>query len=407
MDDSRWLATTLAVPREPLHPDVPCAEVHAMMAQDETQFAAAVVEDGVPIGLAERNSLMAQFARLYWREVFSRRPITALMDHAPVVVDVSAPIEVVGHRIATEKRAVLNSGFIVTCEGRYLGVGSTVELLRLIAEHAGERTQELGFAYQHINTLNQTLERRIEERTADLRSAHEQLVLKERLSALGQLTATVAHELRNPLGTIRNTLHAIKLSPAAGEPHLSRPLERMERGVVRCDRIIANLLDFTRVRELKLTTTAADAWLAGALAEQRPGDGIALVQKLGAPGCRLRCDTERMRQVVVNLIENAAQAIAQADPAPRQRLITVGTDMRDGDYVVTIADTGPGIPADVLPKVFEPLFSTKSFGTGLGLPLVKQILAQHGGAIAIASEPGNGTRVTLRLPCAVAAQDAA
>ena len=117
---------------------------------------------------------------------------------------------------------------------------------------------------------------------------------------------------------------------------------------------------------------------------------------------RLSFDPERMRRVIINLIDNAAQAMAEKEPGS----VTVRTRADGGAFQLTVEDTGAGIPRDVLSKVFEPLFSTKSFGTGLGLPTVKQIVEQHGGTVEIESEPGAGTRVTVRLP-ALGAQEMA
>jgi signal transduction histidine kinase len=220
------------------------------------------------------------------------------------------------------------------------------------------------------------------------------LVRKERLSALGQLTATMAHELRNPLSAIRNTLFAVKETAANKGIDLERPLTRVERSVARCDRIINDLLDYTRVKELHLAELAPDPWIEEVLSEQRLPAGIELERRLDAD-CMIAIDPERVRRVLINLIDNAAQAMPED---ARERKITVTTALLDdGHCEFAVADTGAGITADVLPKVFEPLFSTKSFGTGLGLPMVKQIVEQHGGTITITSEIGKGTRVTVRL----------
>ena len=237
------------------------------------------------------------------------------------------------------------------------------------------------------------LARRVEERTAELKAAHGELVRKERLSALGQLTATMAHELRNPLSAIRNTLFAVKETAANKGVDLERPLTRVERSVARCDRIINDLLDYTRVKELHLAELVPDPWIEEVLSEQRLPAGIELERRLNAD-CTIAIDPERVRRVLINLIDNAAQAMPED---ARERKITVTTALVDDRFEFVVADTGGGIPADVLPKVFEPLFSTKSFGTGLGLPMVKQIVEQHGGTITIASEAGKGTRVTVRL----------
>jgi signal transduction histidine kinase len=238
------------------------------------------------------------------------------------------------------------------------------------------------------------LARRVDERTAELRAAQSELVRKERLSALGQLTATMAHELRNPLSAIRNTLFAVKETAANKGIDLERPLTRVERSVARCDRIINDLLDYTRVKELHLAELAPDPWIEEVLSEQRLPAGIELERRLDAD-CMIAIDPERVRRVLINLIDNAAQAMPED---ARERKITVTTALLDdGHCEFAVADTGAGITADVLPKVFEPLFSTKSFGTGLGLPMVKQIVEQHGGTITITSEIGKGTRVTVRL----------
>lgn len=247
------------------------------------------------------------------------------------------------------------------------------------------------------------LGRRVEERTAELRTAQSELVRREKLSTLGQLTATVAHELRNPLSAIRNTVFALRERVSASGLDLERPLGRVDRNIQRCDRIINDLLDFTRMPELHCAPIAADEWLEDILAEQALPGGVVLMRDFGAPSCHVSFDAERMRCVAVNLIENAAQAMADDGGGA----ITVRTRLSGSVYTLAVEDTGPGIPADVLPKVFEPLFSTKSFGTGLGLPTVKQIVEHHGGSVEIASESGKGTRVVVRLPGVVEREMAA
>jgi signal transduction histidine kinase len=261
----------------------------------------------------------------------------------------------------------------------------------------------LSGAHQKIRNLNEDLERRVLERTAELHAAQGEILRKERLSALGQLTATVAHELRNPLSSIRNTLFTIKEALSNTSVTLDRPLGRMERSIARCDGIIADLLDYTRFRDLRCRPVSADKWLEDALLEHAMPKAVTLVANLGAAGYRISVDIERMRRVLVNLLDNAVQAMAEATTTEQR--VTVTTRIDEGTYELVVVDTGPGIPADILPKIFEPLFSTKSFGTGLGLPTVKQIIEQHGGSIAIGSTPGAGTQVTIRLPNASLADD--
>ncbi|HXP30321.1 MAG TPA: ATP-binding protein [Stellaceae bacterium] len=283
---------------------------------------------------------------------------------------------------------VLNGKPLFDAQGRYLGYRGT----------GRDVTAEVAVELE--------LARRVEERTKELRAAQSELVRSERLSALGQLTATVAHELRNPLSAIRNTVFVIKDTATKSGLSLERPITRVERNIGRCDRIITDLLDYTRMRELNCMPVSADPWFREVLAEQHPPEGIELVCDLAAPNCEINCDSDRLRRVVINLLENAAQAIADRNGAPERR-ITVRTRSSGPTFEFAIEDTGSGIPSDVLPKVFEPLFSTKSFGTGLGLPMVKQIVEQHGGSIEIFSEVGAGTRVVVRLPMSSAEEIAA
>jgi signal transduction histidine kinase len=235
-------------------------------------------------------------------------------------------------------------------------------------------------------------------------AAEAELLKSERLSVLGQLTATVAHELRNPLSAIRNTLFTIRELAVNSGIKLDRPVARMERSIERCDRIISDLLEFTRNRELNRTSVSFDRWLAGVLAEQNVSPSIVSTTELTAAQAVVPIDPDRMRRVIINLFENAAHALAEL-PTDHEKRITAHTGADDGELVLVIEDTGPGIPPENLARIFEPLFSTKSFGTGLGLPTVKQIVNQHGGTIVVDSEVGRGTRVTVRLPLDAAAME--
>ena len=178
---------------------------------------------------------------------------------------------------------------------------------------------------------------------------------------------------------------------------LDRPIARMERSIERCDRIIGDLLEYTRDRKLKRTSICFDSWLGRVLADQNVPPPVAVTTELAAAEAAVPMNPDRMRRVIINLVENAAQALAEL-PADREKRIMLRTATADGELLLAIEDTGPGIAPEILARIFEPLFSTKSFGTGLGLPTVKQIVNQHGGIIAVDSEVGRGTCVTVRLP---------
>ena len=267
--------------------------------------------------------------------------------------------------------------------------------MRAVADGDLDREAPYVERQDEIGELGRTLAIFREKGRENRRLAAE-LVQRERLSALGQLTATVAHELRNPLSAIRNTVYTFK--ELGKGLNLDRPIERVERSISRCDRIIGDLLDFTRVRELHKNNISFDKWLDEVLNDQKLPPGIILVRNLSAPGYVLNFDSDRMRQVVINLVDNAAQAMNAGDNPPGNGRIVVTTAARLNVFEMVIADNGPGISAENLARVFEPLFSTKSFGTGLGLPMVKQVIEQHNGAVDIASTPGKGTKITIRLP---------
>jgi PAS domain S-box-containing protein len=235
---------------------------------------------------------------------------------------------------------------------------------------------------------------------ADLERAQEELLRQERLVTLGQLTATVSHELRNPLGAIRTSAYAVRIKLADGDYSVDAAMERIERNVVRCDRIIDELLDFNSFRGAELETVKVGDWLGGVLDAQPIPAGVSVVRELQAGDAVCDIDREAMRRVVINLYDNACQAMVSmkgADSCTR-RVLTVGV-RRDGDCLeIEFRDTGVGIPEDVLPRLFEPMFSTKTFGIGLGLSVVRKVVELHGGHVEIANNEDTGVSAKLTLP---------
>ena len=244
------------------------------------------------------------------------------------------------------------------------------------------------------------------ERTGQLQAAQETLVKQERLATLGELTATVSHELRNPMGAIRSSLYLAKQKTEGQGLGVERALDRAERNIVRCDNIIAELLDFARDTPPNLEEIAADSWLRQTLAEQDLPEGVEIALELGAASATIAFDQERLRRAVINVIDNAVQAMVE-NPPERGKRLTVTTGLQQDRFDIIVQDTGPGMDDETLEKIFEPLFSTKSFGVGLGVPTVKKILESHGGGIRYDSTLGRGTTVTLWLPSPVSKEKAA
>jgi two-component system NtrC family sensor kinase len=256
-----------------------------------------------------------------------------------------------------------------------------------------------------VGVISDITERRkveLELRAANesLRAATEKLASSERLATIGQVAATVSHELRNPLGVIRNSMALVHQISAGKHLGIDRALERADRNIERCTTIITSLLDFTQKKEMVRTPTAIDEWLGDLLAEYELPEGIILEPELRAEDA-VAIHQEWFRQVVVNLLDNAAQALRDPawQPAKDRAQRIILRSERAGSHVrLSVLDTGPGIPPDVLPRIFEPLFTTKNFGVGLGLPTVRQIVEQHGGTIEVDSALDVGTTVTIWLP---------
>ncbi|MDH3231281.1 MAG: PAS domain-containing protein, partial [Alphaproteobacteria bacterium] len=252
-----------------------------------------------------------------------------------------------------------------------------------------------------LASLNAELEARVEARTAELREAQAELVRSGRLATLGQLTATVSHELRNPLGAMRASMYVVEKRIGAADERVANAIERVNRSITRCDHIIDELLDYTRIRELRVQPTEIDDWLRGVLDEQHVPAGVRIRRKFGAPGLRVPADADRLRRAVINIYDNACQAMSPpwqpAGPGTTKQ-ISIETRVRGDRLEIILADNGPGIPDDLLDKVFEPLFSTKNFGVGLGLPTVHQIMQQHNGGVTVSARRSGGARFALWLP---------
>ncbi|MDD2943770.1 MAG: ATP-binding protein, partial [bacterium] len=283
---------------------------------------------------------------------------------------------------------------------------------------------EFATIYYHFNTLMENLQKQsdeklaivsalekhqtqleqlIAENTEELNGLHLELLKKEKLATLGQIIASVSHELRNPLGTIVSSLFTISQNTTADNKAVHKAIARSQRSIKRCVNIIEELLDYTRISSLKLTPLHFDSWLRQVIEDFPFPETTSVVTSLN---CETEVDIqpERLQRAIDNLLTNASQAFNHSleNSAPS---ISISSIEENTQVKIEIRDNGCGMDERTLEQIFEPLFSTKSFGVGLGLPIVKQVIEAHNGQIKIDSAPNQGTTVTVIIPKSSDAQD--
>jgi two-component system, NtrC family, sensor kinase len=247
------------------------------------------------------------------------------------------------------------------------------------------------------------LEQQVRERTEALERAQQRLVQTEKLSSLGRLSASIAHEINNPLAGILTTakllIRTIGNGPADPQSTwMVRQLALVQREAERCTAIVRNLLGFARERPMTLTDVDVNVAIEEALflvQNQFALQNIVLERDL-APVPPVRADFGQVRQAFANIIINACDAMPKGGTL-RVRSRMLGAE---GVVEVVVGDTGTGIPRALLSKVLDPFFTTKEKGTGLGLSVVYGVVERHSGTLSLDSEPGAGTTVTIRLPLA-------
>lgn len=261
---------------------------------------------------------------------------------------------------------------------------------------------ELRRSYSELAQQHDQLEVKVQERTRELEDAQAELVKREKLSVLGQLTATVSHELRNPLGVIRSSAFYLRNRLGSEDDKVVKHLARIEQHVILCDGIVGDLLEFTRGQLSAKAPGNLNVWLEGILNIMQVPTGIVLEHCLDGDLPLLRFDPDKLRRVVQNLVNNASHAVA--DRAGKDAVggyapgIVVSTSCGEGVIQLVVEDNGCGMDSDTVERAFEPLFTTRAQGTGLGLAIVRKIVEEHGGSVAVASRPGYGTQVTVTLP---------
>lgn len=266
-------------------------------------------------------------------------------------------------------------------------------LTKTLAERIGGAIRQLELE-QSLRHYYEQLEEEVDNRTKDLEQVQEKLIRSERLAAVGELASGVGHELRNPLNVIRNCAYLLKmpLSEKDDEEAVST-LIVLDKQIDIANKIVTDLLDFTRITppsqvrvDLKNIINESLSWIT-------VPTQINIKSNLNGHSRPVRTDPEQISRVFANIISNAVQAMSAKGGE-----LNIDTGEESDFLWIKFRDNGCGIPEENLEKIFEPLFTTKPKGIGLGLAISKRLVEQNGGKIEVASQVGQGTTFTVKLP---------
>jgi len=251
--------------------------------------------------------------------------------------------------------------------------------------------------------LYQALSATLEETNKQLRRVEAEARRSERLAALGQMSAGLAHEIRNPLGVIKGSAEMLAQKLSAAEPLARELAGYISSEVDRLNALVARFLDFARPLQLEIRPQQVSELLDRAVESvehQFPRDGVRVVRDYAAALPNVLVDEQLCERVFINLIQNAFQAMAAATPEGERVLkMSANTENSNGrsGVAVEFEDSGPGVPPELREQIFNPFFTSKKDGVGLGLAIVAKILDQHGGSIRLESS-ASGARFRVSLP---------
>jgi len=262
-------------------------------------------------------------------------------------------------------------------------------------------------AEEKLRQYHEHLEELVEARTAELRRVNEQLeqqiterikmeerlLISERLATLGQVSASISHELRNPLGVIDSSVYYLKTRLEGADEKVLQHLERIKSAVSSATDIIQSLLNLTRTKEPQLKGLDLVAIVSDAIVTSKVPATINVIRNFPKQDVLVNADPELLHMAFKNIVDNAVEAMGSTGT-----LTVAAHKTTDGQVEISFADTGPGIAPENLDKVFQPLFSTKAKGIGFGLSITKMVVDKHGGAIEAKSELGKGATLIIRLP---------
>jgi two-component system NtrC family sensor kinase len=286
-----------------------------------------------------------------------------------------------------------------------IGIDESSEEIHDLAWSFEVMRERLRSALAEINQFTQSLEIKVEERTKQLQAAQKKLLHSDRLASLGQLSASVAHEINNPIAGVLNLSMLLqRMLKGDGVPperieEFRKYLGQVTNETARVGRIVSDLLAFSRRSKPQRAPADLNRIVRTTLSlvqHKMKLSNVAVETRFLEEMPAASCDASQIQQVALNLLLNAAEA-TQSKP---ERRVTVETSAADGNVILTVSDNGEGILPENLAKIFDPFFTTKSEGKGVGLGLAVSygIIQAHGGDIEVKSQPGAGTTFTVSLP---------
>jgi len=372
---------SVAVPVEPVTPETRCAVVYDRFRGDADLIAVPVVDNGMPVGLVNRHELTMRLAHDFGRALYAQKPITALMDTAPLMVESSVQVEALESLIATENPSALMRGFVVTTAGRYAGVATALSLLKLNLMRTERRNREAEEARHAAESANRSKSR---------------------------FLAVMSHELRTPLNAIigfSDLMQSEKLGPL--QPAKYREYaEDIHVSGQNLLGVINDILDMAKIEDGKMVLFEEPIDLGDQIssatrfvAERARQGHVALDREVAVGLPPLLADQRCVRHILLNLLANAVKF------TPGGGRITVRAERTaDRGLALAVADTGIGMSPEHIEIALTPFgqvaneYTRRHDGTGLGLPLVKSLAELHGAQFRIESTLGIGTTVSVAFP---------
>ncbi|MEN3163810.1 ATP-binding protein [Tistrella mobilis] len=382
-----WRAGAIALRAAPIPATIHCMDVVDRFLRDPALPALAVVDGQErPIGLVGRTHLLYEFARPFIRDLYARRPIRELMAPDPLVVDEGTGIEALGAEITAVGGGAFSAGFVVTAQGRYLGVGSALDVMRRLVARMAEHNRALDRAVEEAERAN---------------------------AAKTAFLANMSHELRTPLNAVLGFSEII-MTQMLGPVGHARYLEYVgdiHSSAEHLLSLINDLLDIAKadatglpldIEPVDPTSLATETLRM--VAPRAEKAGVILAADLPERMPMITGDRRRLRQILLNLLSNAVKFTPDGGEV---RLILEdvppGPD-QSACIRMMVADTGIGMSADQIPIALsrfgqiDSSLTRRHDGTGLGLPLSRALAELHGGGLTIDSTPGFGTTITVTLP---------